>query len=66
MISVLKGRGYGRVVDMSVEEANKKYFEGTGGHSCLQNKRVHSLRTFACRPRLCWDTLASGARVAQD
>ncbi|GIL62309.1 hypothetical protein Vafri_16587 [Volvox africanus] len=27
---VLATKGYGRVYDMSVEEANKKYFEGTG------------------------------------
>jgi len=30
MISVLKGRGYSRVYDMSTHEPKNKYFEGTG------------------------------------
>ena len=30
IIDVLKQQGYTRVLDMTGEEANKKYFEGTG------------------------------------
>jgi hypothetical protein len=30
IIEVLKAQGYTRVLDMTGEEANKKYFEGTG------------------------------------
>lgn len=36
MIEMLRGR-CGRVLDLSVEEQNKKYFEGTGKHRGLGN-----------------------------
>ncbi len=40
MISVLKGRGYQNILDMSVHEAGQRYFEGTG--ACVGPAMLHA------------------------